>query len=457
VQLFCSTRSVSRRPDHVAHQERDFIIIMAVVSGHRTLLIASLILGLSFFQRTFTIVAREGHQPDELNQPKIEAQAAVDSRTNDNAVSTSLASVLSREATASSSTPLSQEVIIPSDSSNACGIPHNYLLAFDPALPRNYVANAKTVIRLGTSTAFGRFNNQVLQVMHALDFMYDRHGELETPGDRNSTAILVVARWVEDFFHNILGDGWQEIVGKNLPIVKGGESERGKWRGYAQPYHFSSSKIYFYRTKVHFETPLDIIMQRRRRLLGTIFGLPNQCNLLQRLLKERLGGSSDYVAIHIRTLEGGCTSVVPPPYERECLMNPEYIRSILAASNAAKLPIVVLSDMQNTSLITRLQQEFGKQVIVPAWEFAETNYTVIDDMMVAAKSKVFVGTRVSSMAIIIAQLRVLLYGHDPLSNYVYVYPANDTHPEPIVCKHCAFICSKEQRNDKLCGLNGLIA
>jgi hypothetical protein len=425
---------------------------MAVVNRHRTLLIASLILGLSFFHIALTIVAREVYQPDESNLPRIEAEAAVGS-----AVSASLASLLPQEATALSSTPLSQEVLIYRDSSNAdCGIPHNNLPKFDPALPRNYIANAKTVIRLGTSTAFGRFNNRVLQVMHALDFMYDRHGEIETP-DSNSTAILVVARWVEDFFQNILGDSWQEIVGESLPIVKGGEKERGTWKGYAHPYHFSSSKIYFYRTKVHFETPLDIIMQRRRRFLGTIFGLPNQCSLLQRLLKERLGGSSEYVAIHIRTLEGGCTSVVPPPYERECLMNPDYIRSILAASNSSKLPIVVLSDMQNTSLITRLQEEFGNQVIVPAWEFVGINYTVIDDMMVAAKSKVFVGTRVSTMAVIIAQLRVLLYGHDPLSNYVYVYPANDTHPEPIVCKHCAFICSKEQIADKLCGLNGIIA
>lgn len=420
---------------------------MAIVSTHRALLLASLILGLSVYQKSFALVSREQNNADNELPSSSHVNRAPSVSGLSDAVSLSTDEQLPQ--TNISATTASGKI---------CGIPASKSLQFDHTLARNYVANAKTIVRLGNSGALGRFNNQILQILHALDFMYDRHGEVETVNNDNetTTATLVVSNWVVHFFQDLLGDDWLGIVQQTLPIKLGGESTRGQWKGYAEPYHFSSAKIYFYRMKVHFETPLDIIMQRRRLFFSTIFGRPEQCSLMQRLQKHL--GSPDYVAIHIRTLEGGCTSVMPSHYERECFMSSDYIRSILKATNATALPIVVLSDMQNISLITNLQQAFGTQIVIPAWKFSDTNYTVVDDMMVAASSRVFVGTRVSSMAIIIAQLRVLLYRYDPSSNYVYVYPGNDTGDSmPIVCEECLFSCTMQQRADKLCGLNGIIA
>ena len=136
-------------------------------------------------------------------------------------------------------------------------------------------------------------------------------------------------------------------------------------------------------------------------------------------------------------------------------MSPEYIREILVASNATNLPLVIVSDMQNTTIVKNIQSAFAVEsvvVLVPAWDFVDANYTVQDDMMLAARSSVFVGTRVSTMSIVVAQLRVCLYGKDPFSNYVFVYPNSTT-----VCPQCAFQCSKQEQKDGLCGLNHIIA
>jgi hypothetical protein len=324
-------------------------------------------------------------------------------------------------------------------------------LDFDPTLCRNYIANASVVVFLGNKPSFGRFNNQIIAILHALDFIYDRYGEIETPA--NQTAIVVVSKWVEQLFQTVIGDDWEQIIAKYAPIVTGKPSELRRWKNYQKPYTFSSKKIYYYRMRNHVKTSLEIIMQRRRRLFGALFG-QRHCTLHKRVVQHL--GTSDYVAVHIRSLEGGCSFVLPDrQHERECRMSPEYIREILVASNATNLPLVIVSDMQNTTIVKNIQSAFAVEsvvVLVPAWDFVDTNYTVQDDMMLAARSSVFVGTRVSTMSIVVAQLRVCLYGKDPFSNYVFVYPNSTT-----VCPHCAFQCSKQEQKDGLCGLNHIIA
>lgn len=394
---------------------------MAATKCHafRVLIIAVLLLGLSSY-RSFRLVSTASFQADtlghEANGPRVQ--------------------VVGSNGKASS--------IQSSDGICGSSIPPIYI---EPSASWNYIQNAKTIVFLGNTPSFGRFNNQLIQILHALDFIYDRHGEVDTPD--NSTAVLAVSRWVEELFMSILGEKWAEIVAKQVPIVRGRGSD-SSFRAYARPYHFSSRKIHSYRLKRRGKDPsLDVIVQRRKRLLSLLFG--SQCRLVQRLQEH---GTTNYVVIHIRSLEGGCFHVTPTSHHRECEMSPDYVRDILQASNASNLPIVVISDMQNATVVENLRMAFGDKVIVPAWDFKaenSSNYTVTDDMMVAAMAQVFVGSRASSMAILIAQLRVI-YGHDALSNYVYVRE-NSTN----VCGHCAFVCSKQERADGLCGVNDLLA
>jgi hypothetical protein len=116
----------------------------------------------------------------------------------------------------------------------------------------------------------------------------------------------------------------------------------------------------------------------------------------------------------------------------------------------------VISDMQNRTIIDDLlnDSEIGRHVIAPALDSKFKKTDVASDFVIAAMSDIFVGTRVSSMAVMIGVTRVVL-GADPQSNYVYVKqrPSNSTNQQFEVCGECVFFCNGTEST--LCG-NGEI-
>jgi hypothetical protein len=108
-------------------------------------------------------------------------------------------------------------------------------------------------------------------------------------------------------------------------------------------------------------------------------------------------------------------------------MDPEYVQSVLALNNLSNTTrILVLTDHQDEQSLMRLEQYFENRTHV-------SNGSVVEDML----ADLFMGTRVSTMNVIIAQLRVSM-GKDPLTNYVYVSPRDGGGWD--VCGDCIFGC-----------------
>lgn len=158
-----------------------------------------------------------------------------------------------------------------------------------------------------------------------------------------------------------------------------------------------------------------------------------------------------YMVVHSRTLEGSCPQRLGTKLPQdECYMSPAYIKRLLQSVGLlGRIPIVVISDFQNRNIIKLLQQdaEIGKDVVVPSLDIhGWTNDThPATDMMIAIQSNVFVGTRVSTMALMISLARVVT-DKDPSTNLVYV------DRELNVCHECIYYCNSKQTT--ICGGQG---
>jgi len=164
-------------------------------------------------------------------------------------------------------------------------------------------------------------------------------------------------------------------------------------------------------------------------------------------LVKNFDGKLKYMVVHSRWMEGQCiTKLRDAPSQEECYMEPPYIKRILRSQGLlGRVPIVVISDMQKTESLEALRTDpdIGHLVIVPALDeaFRTTNSTVTGDMVLAAYSDAFVGTRASSMAVMIGYFRIAL-GADPESNYIYVDQSSNAKENVLVCGECIFFCNK---------------
>ena len=85
-------------------------------------------------------------------------------------------------------------------------------------------------------------------------------------------------------------------------------------------------------------------------------------------------------------------------------MPPSYIKKILAPQGMLGcIPIVIVTDLQQRKVLDALRNdsEIGPCVIVPALDrtiFAASSSTAQNDMVLAANSAIFVGTRASTMS-----------------------------------------------------------
>lgn len=247
-----------------------------------------------------------------------------------------------------------------------------------------------------------------------------------------------------------------------------------------------------------------------------------------------------YIAIHSRWLEGSCEWRVGGGNESDdgdngngsrliqrddCWIPPDYVRDVLehgpdsaahGKEDRRKMPIVLIEDGQNPTVYERLRKDpdLGPRLIrardlprggadaAAAVDAAgdETNASSsflgwlkkidrtrrpgkqrpqpANDMMVAIGSEIFIGTRASSMAVMIGQIRVVLRDVDPLSNYIYDRRRirqpqqdgnggnsssnnnnNNATPNDVtieVCGECVFLCNATTGPDNICGFRFLL-
>jgi hypothetical protein len=158
-------------------------------------------------------------------------------------------------------------------------------------------------------------------------------------------------------------------------------------------------------------------------------------------------------------LEGLCEKRIGEHLPKdECWMSPTYIREILGDN--IDFPIVFIGDGQNEVVLNRLKSDtvIGPNVIVPDELLSMHNITDIFS----------IGTRVSSMALMIGLIRVLR-GADPRSNYIYVHRKREkgngvinnrnsgrsiAAPPLKVWQDCLFLCNTTKSH--LCGHENLL-
>ena len=335
---------------------------------------------------------------------------------------------------------------------------------FDPS-------KIKTVYRI-VGRRYGRTNNILISILHAIDKGLDEHND--TVGEFVVSLSDWSAQLVEDFFfHPKAPRSWGRKLERLNPVVMVHES-RLKALNLTQDnenvafQEIKAKEIYWYGAN-HWKRHTAKQQEKRRRMIYDVFfrqiGVAEHnfegFNALIQYFGEKLGVDDSstqlpkYVAIHSRWLEGKCEEWVGEklPHD-ECWMTPKYIKQILGTRIA--MPIVLVGDGQNEQVPKKLREdsEIGPRLIVAADlpTIEDNNIGPLNDMVLAMNSEIFIGTRVSSMSLIIAQVRVFL-GADPQSNFVYTWRKNSTErgteASIEVCGDCIWLCNVTQSD--VCG------
>jgi len=352
--------------------------------------------------------------------------------------------------------------------------------------------NNITVYHLGWDDHYGQTNNQLVAILHALDRALDEHGgELRLNGaidetvEGNNRFVIAVSGWALKTLGMFLSeveqkspmenkDGvrfqWVDRLGPHLPIVT--FDQLNYLTGTRLDKTLAAFESYKYIRDNNNTHILSRLKERRVSVLGRLLSLVPSTKLdgyervMHQIRQRNLGET--YVTIHVRALDGQCKARVGPHIiPHECFMHPVYIKTLLTphfGSDLHRVPIVIISDMQMQFALKMLQEDpdIGPNVIIPQLGFQSTMTTrqsVVSDMMIAARSHVFIGPRVSSMTVIIGQMRVAL-GADPATNLIYLKQQNTPHEEEEedvfdVCGDCVFFCN--QTEPGICGVRPIYA
>jgi len=329
------------------------------------------------------------------------------------------------------------------------------------------VASARTAISLGPNLKprVGS-NNMLMSVLHALDMAEER----------NETTVISLGGWALHFWMDFLGlqkQSWNSsLMMTTAPVVLFGELRKRRIAREAHLHNelFARRDLIMFEDAAKARQEMEIYKRRRIEMFTAIFSLflsPGRCSIVTDALYNhpvwkqaapRTQREKFYVSIHVRSLEGSCIrrlgSNVPID---ECQMSPSYVKEILRPLGClGTVPIVVISDMQNNATIHSLKKdpELGPWIIVPTWDLQSNNNQteghelVWQDMVLAAMADVFIGVRVSSMSVIIGQMRAAL-GFDLSTNYIYThsekigFPTNESRQlRWSVCGECIFLCDE---------------
>jgi len=324
------------------------------------------------------------------------------------------------------------------------------------------------IYHLGHKKAYGRSNNQIVTILHAIDMALDEHGDLP-----NNRAVVAVSNWAFQILQEVFYNGTDRIefsiqLEQLRPVLLVHEDRLETLgihsRNVTHIYLRTVDAYYHLHRTLHKHTPQQI-KKRRQVILGNLiqYGFAERNLLLYKHVidyikrKGRDYGNgknqiTKYITIHSRWMEGECENrlghLIP---KDECWMTPSYIKNIMGGT--VDRPIVLISDGQNQEVIQNLKDDadIGPALIIPG-DIAPEGIDFPQpwsDMMIAVMGDAFVGTRISSSAAMIGLIRVLK-GADPGSNFVYTSRSNSRPNEETnieICKHCLFLC----KGNRYCG------
>lgn len=345
------------------------------------------------------------------------------------------------------------------------------------------ICNAKVVYHVGWDKPFGRTNNQLVAILHALDMAFDENGEMVWNGS-NTTSIVAISGWAMETMSLFLSPdpgqdfNWTqnqlehngEALEENLPIIQYKQIKNLGLDEESEVVHLEAGDSYYYSKKNLQSLSLARIARRRKMILRKLISIMpkkqfQRFDMLTTYLKEQgLGGK--YVTVHLRSLDGQCGQRVGRRLPSdECTMNPAYIKRLLEPhyTNVSQVPIVVIHDNKSNLYLRYLMQDpaIGPNIIVPAhpsWNFSVPKASsVVQDMMIAARSEFFIGPRVSSMSVMIGMMRVAM-GANPDTNLVYVRERKPFlfNASWEVCGECIFFCNSKVHS-RMCGASPIYA
>eukprot|EP00536_Pseudo-nitzschia_multiseries_P009264 jgi/Psemu1/288342/fgenesh1_pg.254_\ len=348
-------------------------------------------------------------------------------------------------------------------------------MAFDPA-------KISHVYHLGHIRPFGRSNNQLIAVLHAVDIALDNHGDAP-----NNGAVVAISRWAFKILEDTFSDGKNStefaLALEQLHPVLIVHEDRLEALGLTEAHgttqrYLSTKDAYFYIEQYQEKFTPQIIQRRRHLVLGQLLQhcVPERnlvlYNAVRDLVDKRwsIYGNSEnkgYVTVHSRWLEGECYKRIGEFLEKdECWMTPSYIKDIMGGS--IDRPIVFIGDGQKEEVLRNLKNDpdIGPALIVPEEDVVLTDGADFrslpqpwNDMMIAVMGEMFIGTRASTFATMTGTMRVMR-GADPSSNFIYTtrytskgldsLAAGEKQTDAIeICEDCLFFCDGKQSN--ICG------
>lgn len=262
-------------------------------------------------------------------------------------------------------------------------------------------------LHVGHTSPYGRFNNHLIALFTAVD----------TAMSSNNHTVVIVSGWAENLLSVFFPDdqSWATLA-CDLPIVRDSPN-----LNLIPLYH--TAREMFERKIYAFQERNDWTVTHTRRvafvhyLFSSLEGPP--CRMQSRIegyLQGRFN-ESRYIAVHVRNMEGAC-STFDELKQEQCEMNADFIKSVVEPTGLyGKLPIVLLSDMQDEEKLRNIQNE-TLMVVVPQWDLM-VSPSVLSDIVVGGASEIFIGNHASSMSRNIGIIREGLGRHIE-TNFVYL-------------------------------------
>lgn len=276
---------------------------------------------------------------------------------------------------------------------------------------------------------YGQTNNQLLTIIHAMDYAYDIGGAkliLQTDG----YAVRLLKElfvWNDDI---VSEESWIETIQMKfhhqLLIM-----HKSKLPAPSNTVYYNTSKdLYFYYTDI----PIATLKERRLSLLKTLFSNPSQgmCLGIHQLLKD--DKDQKYSVIHSRLMKrysclrrildfkkalssSNHNNNVKIDGNSTCLTPPNFIKSLLRPIGMLNHTIILIEDGENIGLSKRLQED---PEIGPHLKTVPSSISSVGvDMMLGILSNVFIGTPCSTFAGNIARTREA-FGFEPQTNLFWI-------------------------------------
>jgi len=278
-------------------------------------------------------------------------------------------------------------------------------------------------------------NNKLNAILHAMDYASDINATLALTRNGWSTKTL---RQLFSYNYQTNKD-WERSIEFNLNIkfVDNGDYNHNH-KGY-NIYFNHSNDMYYYHTNASIETiklrrePILRYLWTHPTISSSQFATNNMCIVSKNIHPAAtLPTITPFTVIHSRWMKNnGClnrlgalahriknTTGISIDRKAPCLLEAEYIESILSRSGMIGKPIYIISDGLNSQIIQRLKSDpsIGKYIKLPPKDVS----WVGGDMMLGVLSDCFIGTPISTLSGNIARARIAL-GKHPSTNFMFPF------------------------------------